>query len=222
MAAPKAKIPPQVSETFVASDFLDVPAVLARLRDDNDSLSRHLIGKFEPGARKRIQGPSVDAKDADSVAAMLAAEFNRIAQGPSIFDEQAFAHVDHALETKRLLDQRPRGKRVAKLNAMLLKDAFPPTELLRNYTKSPKLPVERVQTGVRIEKRLLKVLKALAEYEDLSLGELIEEIMLHVFVGAPGLSRGAQKRVAALKEVYNMDYDAHASVRFVEGVAREG
>jgi predicted DNA-binding ribbon-helix-helix protein len=41
--------------------------------------------------------------------------------------------------------------------------------------------VERVQTGVRIEKRLLKVLKAFAEYHDLSLGDLLEGIVLHAF-----------------------------------------
>jgi len=44
-------------------------------------------------------------------------------------------------------------------------------------------PVERVQTGVRIEKRLLKVLKAFAEYHDLTLGDLLEGIVLHAFDG---------------------------------------
>ena len=34
------------------------------------------------------------------------------------------------------------------------------------------IEVERVQTGVRIEKRLLKVLKAFAELKDLTLGDL--------------------------------------------------
>src|SRR5438309_7720089 len=43
--------------------------------------------------------------------------------------------------------------------------------------------VERVQTGVRIEKRILKVMKALAEYHDLTLGDLIEGIVLHAFDG---------------------------------------
>ncbi len=41
--------------------------------------------------------------------------------------------------------------------------------------------VERVQTGVRMEKRLLKVLKGFAEYHDLSLGDLLEGIVLHAF-----------------------------------------
>ena len=49
--------------------------------------------------------------------------------------------------------------------------------------RAPAVVVERTQTGVRIEKRLLKVLKALADYHDLSLGDLLEGIVLHAFEG---------------------------------------
>ena len=51
------------------------------------------------------------------------------------------------------------------------------------------LSIERVQTGVRIEKRLLKVLKAFAEYRDLTLGDLLEGIVLHAFDGKAPFSR---------------------------------
>ena len=47
------------------------------------------------------------------------------------------------------------------------------------------LQVERIQTGMRIEKRILKTLKALAEYLDMSLGDLLEGIVLHAFDGKP-------------------------------------
>src|SRR5210317_408153 len=43
--------------------------------------------------------------------------------------------------------------------------------------------VERVQTGIRIEKRMLKVLKGLAECLDITLGDLVEGIVLHAFPG---------------------------------------
>ena len=46
-----------------------------------------------------------------------------------------------------------------------------------------RLKVERVQTGVRLEKRMVKVLKALAEYHDISLAELLEGIVLHALEG---------------------------------------
>jgi hypothetical protein len=73
--------------------------------------------------------------------------------------------------------------------------------------------VERVQTGVRIEQRTLKVLKGLAEYLDLSLGDLLEGIVLHVFEGKAPFSAETLKQIARLKEIYGLDLtaaDAHA------------
>ena len=78
------------------------------------------------------------------------------------------------------------------------------------------LPVVRVQTGVRIEKRMLKVLKALAEVFDISLGDLLEGIVLHAFEGKAPFDEGTQGQIATLKQVYGMDYDASASHQLVE------
>ncbi|MEZ4241403.1 MAG: hypothetical protein R3F59_35675 [Myxococcota bacterium] len=72
--------------------------------------------------------------------------------------------------------------------------------------------VERVQTGVRIEKRLLKVLKALAEYRDLSLGDLLEGIVLHALEGEAPFSAETLAVVAQLRQVYGLELtaaDAH-------------
>jgi hypothetical protein len=80
----------------------------------------------------------------------------------------------------------------------------------------PKLRVERVQTGVRIEKRMLKVLKALAEYLDVSLSDLLEGIILHAFEGKSPFHEETQERIAALKAVYDMDYDASYSHHLFE------
>lgn len=82
--------------------------------------------------------------------------------------------------------------------------------------KAPSLRVDRVQTGVRIEKRILKVLKALAELYDLSLGDLLEGIVLHAFEGKAPFSADSLERIAALKQVYGLDLDAAASHRLVE------
>ena len=73
--------------------------------------------------------------------------------------------------------------------------------------------IERIQTGVRIEKRTLKVLKALAEYLDLSLGDLLEGIVLHVFDGKTPFSDETLAQIARLKSVYGLELtakDAHA------------
>lgn len=78
------------------------------------------------------------------------------------------------------------------------------------------LTVERVQTGVRLEKRLLKVLKALAELLDLSLGDLLEGIVLHTFEGKTPFSPETLTRIQELKRVYGLNLTADASHRLVE------
>ncbi len=77
--------------------------------------------------------------------------------------------------------------------------------------------VERVQTGVRIEKRLLKVLKALAEYLDMSLGDVLEGIVLHSFEGRSHFSEGTLQKIQQLKAVYGMDYGAEVAHKMIEG-----
>ena len=78
------------------------------------------------------------------------------------------------------------------------------------------LLVERVQTGIRVEKRLLKVLRGLAEYHDLSLGDLLEGIVLHAFEGKSPFSRDTMLRIAELKKIYGVAYDSKAAHRFQE------
>jgi hypothetical protein len=76
--------------------------------------------------------------------------------------------------------------------------------------------VERVQTGVRIEKRLLKVMKGLAEYHDMSLGDLVEGIVLHAFEGKCAFGPESLKLVGELKRIYGLDLDSRSSHKLVE------
>ena len=76
--------------------------------------------------------------------------------------------------------------------------------------------VERIQTGMRIEKRMVKVLKALAEYLDITLGDLIEGIVLHVFEGKAPFSDQTLKKIKELKKVYDLDLDATHSHKLTE------
>jgi hypothetical protein len=80
----------------------------------------------------------------------------------------------------------------------------------------PKYVVERVQTGVRMEKRLLKVLRALADYHDLSLGDLLEGIVLHAFDGKCPFNQDNLQRIKDLKKFYGLQLDSAASHRLVE------
>lgn len=81
---------------------------------------------------------------------------------------------------------------------------------------SQRIPVQRVQTGLRIEKRLLKVLKALAAYLDMSLGDLIEGIVLHAFEGKAPFSEDNLRKIQAIKKIYELDLDATHSHRLIE------
>jgi len=76
--------------------------------------------------------------------------------------------------------------------------------------------IERVQTGVRIEKRLLKVLKALAELKDLSLGDLIEGIALHALDGKAPFEKETLKQIRELKRIYGLTLSAADSHRLKE------
>lgn len=76
--------------------------------------------------------------------------------------------------------------------------------------------VKRTQTGVRIESSLLKVLKGLAEYTDLSLGDLLEGIVLHAFEGKVPFSTDTRAAIERLKEVYGCELTAGDSHQLVE------
>jgi len=76
--------------------------------------------------------------------------------------------------------------------------------------------VERVQTGIRMEKRLLKVLKAVAEDHDMTLGDLLEGIVLHAFEGKTPFSRPSLAKIGKFKELYGLDLGAADSHRLKE------
>jgi hypothetical protein len=81
--------------------------------------------------------------------------------------------------------------------------------------KNP-IQVERIQTGMRIEKRMVKVLKALAEYFDMSLGDLIEGIVLHAFDGKAPFNDKTLKKIQEIKKVYELNLDSTHSHKLTE------
>ena len=78
------------------------------------------------------------------------------------------------------------------------------------------MEVERVQTGVRLEKRMLKVLKALAELKDMSLGDLLEGIVLHAFEGKAPFSSQTLKEVEQFRRIYKLTLRAADSHKLKE------
>ena len=84
------------------------------------------------------------------------------------------------------------------------------------------IPVERIQTGVRLEKRLVKVLKALSEHKDMTLGELLEGIVLHALEGKQPFSKDTLALIAQLKHIYGLELDAGASHRLRDRKGAKG
>lgn len=80
----------------------------------------------------------------------------------------------------------------------------------------PTTTVKRTQTGVRIESSLLKVLKGVAEYTDLSLGDLMEGIVLHAFEGKAPFSDETRRVIDQLKVVYGCELTADDSHKLAD------
>lgn len=78
------------------------------------------------------------------------------------------------------------------------------------------IEVERVQTGVRMEKRLVKVLKAVAELKDMTLGDLLEGIVLHAFEGKAAFSAQTLKEIEQIRNVYGLTLRASDSHKLKE------
>jgi hypothetical protein len=85
--------------------------------------------------------------------------------------------------------------------------------------KEPRYVVERVQTGVRMEKRLLKVLKAFGEFHDMMLGDLLEGIVLHAFDGKCPFEKDSLRQIKELKHFYGLKLDSRASHRMKEATS---
>lgn len=80
----------------------------------------------------------------------------------------------------------------------------------------PAKRVERVQTGVRVEKRILKVLKAIAARHEVTLGDLLEGIVLHAFEGKAPFGADTLAFIADMKRAYKLDLTAADSHRLSE------
>jgi hypothetical protein len=78
------------------------------------------------------------------------------------------------------------------------------------------IEIERVQTGIRVEIRLLKVLKGLAELKDLSVGDLLEGIVLHAFEGKTAFSKETLGQIAELRKIYRLTLRAGDSHQLKE------
>jgi catechol 2,3-dioxygenase-like lactoylglutathione lyase family enzyme len=88
--------------------------------------------------------------------------------------------------------------------------------------REPKLEIERVPVTARIEKRLVALIEDVARHKDMTLGEMLEETLLHSMEEVPlgGVASPHTAHTHAyiqeLRKKHRLDYDCHANYRFVE------
>ena len=89
-------------------------------------------------------------------------------------------------------------------------------------SREPKLEIERVPISARIEKRLAALIEDVARHKDMTLGEMLEETLLHSMEQVPGEGVASphtahtHAHIEELRKQHGLDYDTHASYRFVE------
>ncbi|HEX4605179.1 MAG TPA: VOC family protein [Candidatus Angelobacter sp.] len=80
----------------------------------------------------------------------------------------------------------------------------------------PPIKIERVDVPVRLEKRLAALLQDLAKHKRMSLNSCLEEMLLHTNEGVGPHTQTTLRFIQELKRKHDIDYDSHASYRFVE------
>jgi catechol 2,3-dioxygenase-like lactoylglutathione lyase family enzyme len=84
------------------------------------------------------------------------------------------------------------------------------------YNVGPPIEIERVEVAVRLEKRLAAFLHDLASHKRMSLTSCLEETLLHTLDGVGPHTKSQLRYIQKLKTKHAIDYDCHASYRFVE------
>ncbi len=122
------------STTLLASaGILDIPAFAARLAAGKDAVSVFLRDRLEDSVKTGLASYSPSDPNAKALLSALVKDVNQVLSGPSIYDPARFKDSVLRPETDRLLKQNPRGQHLARLNKLLLEDAYP-LELARSVT----------------------------------------------------------------------------------------
>lgn len=85
------------------------------------------------------------------------------------------------------------------------------------FNVGPPIKIERVDVPVRMEKRLAALLQDLAKHKRMSVNSCLEEMLLHTNDGVGPHTQTTLHHIQELKKKHGIDYDSHASYRFVEG-----
>jgi hypothetical protein len=84
------------------------------------------------------------------------------------------------------------------------------------FNTGPSIAIDRVDVPVRLEKRLAALLQDLAKHKRMSVNSCLEEMLLHTNEGVGPHTQTTLRYIEELKKKHGIDYDSHASYRFVE------
>ena len=117
---------PSNNATSLSAGQITNPTVfVGKLTGGPDAMSAFLRGKLEGSAKEGIVTYSTSNAYAKEAISVLVKDLNRIVSGPSIYDKGRFDNIALRPETEELLKQNPRGQQLARLNKLLLEDAYP-------------------------------------------------------------------------------------------------
>ena len=114
------------SVTSIAAGGITNPAAFAgELTNGSDAVSVFLRARLEASTKAALAAYSASSANAKAAISAVVKDLNQIISGPSIYESSRFSKVTLRFETQQLLARNPRGQELAKLNKLLLEDAYP-------------------------------------------------------------------------------------------------
>jgi subfamily B ATP-binding cassette protein MsbA len=111
--------------TFSGADIKDLPALVARLNQPPDEVSKYLVAHFSEGTKQKLAAYQVSNSSSNSLKNALVAEFYLALMGPTIYEPARFNGVTLSKETQELVSHPPSDASREQLNRLLLQDAYP-------------------------------------------------------------------------------------------------
>ena len=118
--------------SLASSGIIDPPGFARKLTNGSDAISIFLRGHLQDSV-KDLAAYSASNENAKAVISALVKDMNQVISGPSIYDRTRFSNTALRQETGQLIKQNLRGQQLARLNKLLLEDAYP-EELAKSST----------------------------------------------------------------------------------------
>ena len=175
------------SAAFAPGEIRNVPALALKLKSGSDPLAAYLLSRFSPESRGMIAGYPESGADQKMVRSTLMAELNRIVDGGPIYEDRRFQAVKLRQPTRQFLATNPAGEAQARLNRLLLEDAYP-------QNLGAGVPIGRLwSVNAILIVLLVPVVGALTQrisaYRMVTLGSLISAVSVFVMALPPAWFR---------------------------------